>query len=79
MLYLTFDLALALECEASFRLENIEDIHVKGENNELILSPIWKCVCLWSSFILHNYSTENFLKREINRVSRIISDFFSNP
>ena len=40
LLYLTFDLALALECEASFWLENIEDIHVKGENNELILSPI---------------------------------------
>lgn len=77
LLYHTTALALALECEASFWLENIEGIYVERENDEeLILSPVWKCICLWSNFIFHNYSMEFFfLKKDKSIVSRIINDF----
>lgn len=76
MLYHTTALTLALECEARFWLENIEGIYAERENEEeLILSPVWKCICLWSNFIFHNCSMKYFFKKDKSIVSRIIYDF----
>lgn len=65
-----------MECEASFWLENIKGIYVERENDEeLILSPVWNCACLWTNFIFHNYSMEYFFLKDKSIVSRIINDF----
>lgn len=52
LLYVTSDWALALEYEASFWLENIEEMHVKRENDEeLIWGLVLKCVSFIKLYI----------------------------